>query len=259
MSWLSELFHGSSAPPPPPAYTPPPDNSAQIMQMQIDYLNQLRADQAQKEAALAAQDPTATRNAAMQAINSKYAPGFESTYLPSVYDDPLATTVYGEQRGKADERLNALLKRGVITNTGYNAGVKNLDEQGARVRTQLQGIGQTLLDAERAKLGGIVDTGRQAAGSLGVGQAFDLNPYDTQVQSELGDFGTKFADSFRAGVPGDLFDTSSLAAVSGGAQGVGNTPFDRNALAGIDTGTTEDTSDPFSGQKPVQKRTSTVF
>lgn len=229
------------------------------MQMQLDYLDKLRADQAAKDAAAAAADPTATRNAAMQAINAKYAPGFESNYLSSSYDDPLAATVYGEQRGKADERLNALLKRGVITQSGFNAGAKNLDEQGSRVRTQLQDIGQSLLDAERSKLGGIVDTGRQAASTLGVGQAFDLSPYDTRVQSELGDFGTRFQDQFRAGIPGDLFDTTALASIAGGAQGVGNTPFDRNALAGLDTTTTDSTDDPFSGQKPVQKRTSTVF
>jgi hypothetical protein len=257
MSWLSELFHPSSPPPPAP-YTPPPDNSAQIMQMQLDYLDKLRADQAAKDAAAAAKDPTATREAALQSINSRYAPGFETNYLPDVYDDPLANTVYGEQRGKADDYLNALLKRGVITQSGFNAGAKNLDEQGSRVRTQLQGIGQSILDAERAKLGGIADTGRQRASSLGVNEAFDFTPYDTQIQSALGDFGSKFSDEFRAGIPGDLFDTTSLKSVAGGAQGVGNTPFDTTALAGLDTSGTTDENDPFA-QKPVQKRTSTVF
>ena len=99
MSWLSELFNPSK-PPPPPVYQPPPDNSAQVMQMQLDYLEKLRQDQAAKDAELAAKDPTATRQAALSSVNARYTPGFETSYLPDVYDDPLATTVYGEQRGK---------------------------------------------------------------------------------------------------------------------------------------------------------------
>ena len=257
MSWLSELFNPSK-PPPPPVYQPPPDNSAQVMQMQLDYLEKLRQDQAAKDAELAAKDPTATRQAALSSVNARYTPGFETSYLPDVYDDPLATTVYGEQRGKAEDYLNNLLKRGVVTDTGFQAGLKGLDEQGSRVRTQLQGIGQTLLDAERAKLGGIADTARQRAGTLGVNEAFDFSPYDTQVQSAVGDFGSKFADTFRASLPGDLFDTSGLAALAGGAGGGAGsgTVFDPAAVAGA---TTSAEDDPFSGQKPVQKRTATVF
>lgn len=267
MSWLSSLF-GSGGEDPEAVRQRQAMAAAQQakdaqaasdrqMQMQLDYLNQLRADEKAKDAEIAAQDPTATRTAALSGINSRYAPGFENTILSDAYDDPLAGDIYNEQYAKGTDYLSNLRKRGVITDTGYGAGVKNLDTQGARVRTQLQDIGKTLLDQERSKLGGIVDTGRQRASTLGVNESFDFSPYDTQVQSSLSDFGSKFADSFRAGIPGDLFDTSGLAAVAGGAQFAGNTPFDPNAVAGP-VATTDET-DPFSGQKPVQKRTSTVF
>jgi hypothetical protein len=269
MSWLSSLF-GSGGEDPEAVRQRQAGQAAEQarlaqaaserqMQMQIDYLNQLRADQAAKEAEAAAKDPTATREAALQSINTRYAPGFESSYLPDTYDDPLAGTLYGEERGKAEDYLNNLLKRGVITQTGFEAGGKDLDTQGARVRTQLQDIGKTLLDQERSKLGGIIDTGRQRAGSLGVNEAFDFTPYDTQVQSSLGDFGSKFSDAFRANIPGDLFDTSKLASIAGGAQGAGNLGFDPNAVAGATGTSTTDETDPFTGQKPIQKRTSTVF
>ena len=267
MSWLSSLFGGGGEDPEAVrqrqaieaerARKEAQAASDRQMQMQIDYLNQLRADEQAKEAAAAAKDPTPTREAALQSINARYAPGFEANYLPDTYDDPLAGTIYSEQRGKADDYLKNLLKRNVITSTGYEAAGRDLDTQGARVRTQLQDIGKTLLDQERSRLGGIVDTGRQAAGSLGVGQAFDFTPYDTQIQSSIGDFGSKFSDAFRAGIPGDLFDTSKLASIAGGAQGAGNLAFDPNAVAGS-TDTTDET-DPFTGQKPIQKRTSTVF
>lgn len=268
MSWLSSLFGSGGEDPEAVRQRQQMAADAQArqaqassdrqMQMQLDYLNQLRTDQQAKDAAAAAADPTATRDAALQGINARYTPGFESTYLPDTYDDPLAATLYGEERGKADTYLNNLLKRNVITQTGYESAGKDLDTQGARVRTQLQDIGKTLLDQERSKLGGIIDTGRQRAGSLGVNEAFDFTPYDTQVQSSLGDFGSKFSDAFRAGIPGDLFDTSKLASIAGGAQGAGNLAFDPNAVAGTTSDTTDET-DPFTGQKPVQKRTATVF
>jgi len=268
MSWLSSLFGGGGEDP--EAVRQRQAEAARLqavaaqqasdrqMQMQLDNLNQLRADQQAKEAAIAAKDPTATRSAANRQLDTTFAPGFESTYLPDTYDDPLAGDIYNEQYGKATSYLDNLRKRGVITDTGYGAGAKELDTQGSRVRTQLQDIGKTLLDQERSKLGDIANTGRQRASTLEVGDPFDVNPYSSQVQSSIGDFGSKFADMFRAGVPGDLFDTSALASIAGGAQGAGNTPFDPNAVAGPVT-SSEDPNDPFSGQKPVQKRTSTVF
>jgi hypothetical protein len=267
MSWLSSLFGGGGEDPEAIRQRAAGQAAEQARQaqeaenrrnqMQLDYLNQLRADEQAQQAKIEAADPTATRTAALQSLDQRFAPGFETNYLPDTYDDPLAGQVYGEQRTKAEDYIGNLFKRGVITDTGRGAAVASLDEQAPRVRTQLQGIGQTLLNAERSKLGGIANTGRQAASSLGVGQAFSADPYETQIQSSLGDFGKSFGDTFRAGLPGDLFDTSSLASVAGGAQGALNTPFDPNAVAGPVAATDE--TDPFSGQKPVQKRTSTVF
>src|SRR3954464_7632078 len=120
MSWLSELFHGGGSSAPAPAYTPPADNSAAVMKMQIDYLNSLRADQAAKEEKLAAQDPTATRQAALGTIGGAFAPEFQSSWLPGTATDALEAEYYGKQRGSVDEYLNNLLKRGVITDVGFN-------------------------------------------------------------------------------------------------------------------------------------------
>jgi hypothetical protein len=266
MSWLSSLF-GSGGEDPEAVRQRQAEAarqegiraqeaSKQQMQMQLDYLNQLRADQQAKEAAIAAKDPTATRSAANRQIESTFAPGFESSYLPDTYDDDLANQIYKEQYEKGTGYLTNLKNRGVITDIGFGAGQKNLDDQGARVRTQLQGIGKTLLDQERSKLGDIVNTGRQRASTLEVGDPFDINPYSTQVQSSLGDFGSKFSDMFKAGIPGDLFDTTGLSSIAGSAQGPTNAAFDPGAVGGAGAPTEDD---PFAGQKPVQKRTSTVF
>jgi hypothetical protein len=270
MSWLSNLFGGGGEDPraveqrqaaaAEAARRESEAAAARQQQGQIDYLNSLRADQEAERQRQAALDPTATRQAAMNTINASFAPGFESLYLPTNVTDPYETEAYTAQRGGAEEKLNNLLKRKVITDTGYQAGIKNLDEQAPRVRTQLQDLADTLLNAERDKLSGIAGSARQRASSLGVGEAFDFNPYAKQAQDEFGAFSSGLADRFKGSIPGDLFDTSSLGAIAGGAgggagSGVGYNP---DLLAGIGEPKTDDT-DPFSGQKLTQKRTSTVF
>jgi hypothetical protein len=175
-------------------------------------------------------------------------------------DDELASAIYGEQRGKADDYISRLLKRGVITDTGAAAASKNLDDQGARVRTQLHDLGAGLLEAERGKLTGIADKGREAASTVDVGQAFDPNAYTGMFQSELGDFNSKFGDAFRAGVPGDLFDVGSLSSIAGGAQGAGNKAFDPNAVtAGVLGAPGTETSSDEDPLAPQKKRTTSVF
>ena len=270
MSWLSSLFGGGGEDPEAvrqrqaaaalKAQQDAQAASDRQMQMQLDYLNQLRTDEQAKEAALAAKDPTATRQAALQTIGSTWAPGFETSYLPGNITDPYESDVYASQRGSAEEKLNNLLKRRVITDTGYQAGIGELDKQAPRVRTQLQDLADTLLGAERDKISGIIGGAKNAASNLGVGQGFDITPFQTQINDELGAFNTNLSDRFKGSIPGDLFDTSGLGAIAGGAgggagSGVGYNP---DLLAGIGTDKTEET-DPFSGQKPVQKRTATVF
>jgi hypothetical protein len=263
MSWLSNLFGGGGEDPEAVrqrAAAQAAEENRRALQVQMDYLNQLRADQQAKEAAEAAKDPTATRQAALSSINSLFAPEFQNTAIPDVLGDPLEQEVYGQQRSKADEYLNNLFKRGIITDTGRAKAASNLDEQGARVRTSLDDISKALFGAERDKLAGIADRARGAASSLNVGDAFDINPYAGAYNTELSSFQSALPDRFKASVTGDLFDTKSLAALAGGAQGAGNQPFDPDALAGTNipvVGGAETTDeDPFAPKKTATKGTS---
>ena len=258
MSWLSELFHGGSSAPP-PAYTPPADNSAAMMKMQIDYLNSLREDQAKKDALLQAQDPTATRQAALGTVGGAFAPEFQSSWLPGTATDTLEAEYYGKQRAGVDEYLNNLLKRGVITDVGYNKANQEVERQSTGVRSKLDSIGQMLLNQERDTLAGYADRARGAASSLPVGGSFDISPFTTGAQGELASFQGKLGDLYGSQVPADLFDKTVLAAMAGGAQGAGNRPFDPEAVAGTNVGATESTDDPFAPKKVAAKRSSTVF
>jgi hypothetical protein len=233
------------------------DFEAQQQQAQMAYLEQLRADQQAAEAAAAAKDPTATRQAAQTALSGYFTPEFEQGLVPGTITDPLEQAVFGEQRGAADEYLNRLLKRGVITEGGRTAAAANLEEQAPRVRQQLQDISNTILGGERSKLADIAGRGRERASTLNVGEAFDIAPYKTAAESELGTFTSGLSDLFKSQVPSNLFDTSALGSIAGGAQFAGNRPFAPEVTAGVAAPTEE--TDPFTGQKPVQKRTSTVF
>src|SRR4249920_1757908 len=150
MSWLSELFNPKSSAP--PAYTPPADNSAAMMKMQIDYLNSLREDQAKKDALFQAQDPTATRQAALGTVGGAFAPEFQSSWLPGTTTDALEAEYYGKQRAGVDEYLNNLFKRGVITDVGRNRANEEIERQSTGVRSKLDSIGQMLLNQERDTL-----------------------------------------------------------------------------------------------------------
>jgi hypothetical protein len=267
MSWLSELFGGGGEDP--EAVRQRAAGQARIdaenaakaaasqQQMQIDYLNSLRADQAAKDAKMEAMDPTALRTSAMNTIGGYFTPEFENTFVPGGITDPLEQQIYGEQRGTADEYLNRLFKRGVITESGKAAAAADLDKQGARVRQQLQDISDAIIGAEREKIGGIAGRAKERASGLNVGESFDLTPYSSAAQSELGTFQGGLGDLFKSQVPDNLFDTSALGSIAGGAQFAGNRPFEPDITPG--TPAPKEEEDPYSGQKPVQKRTSVVF
>jgi len=274
MSWLSNLFGGGGEDPEAvrqreagyaaQAAARAEAAQQQQLQMQLDYLNSIRADQAAKEAALAAKDPTALRQQATHTLEGYFSPEFEQSFIPDSSLDTLKNAAYTAQRGTADDYITRLLKRGVITDTGATAARANLDTQGAKVRQQLSDLGDTVLNAERDKLTGIADKARGRASSLEVGDTFDLTPYQAEATNELGKFNTGLADLYNSQVPTNLFDTSTLGAVAGGAQGAGNRPFAPDLTGGTSQpvvlpGTSEETSDPFAGQAPVQKRTTSVF
>lgn len=271
MSWLSSLFGGGG------------DDQAKIAaawqqyyaqqeqakqdalaasqnQAQMDYLNQLRSDQQTQEAKVEAADPTATRNAALASLKSVFTPEYQAADVPQSLIDPYASQVYGEQRASADELINRMAKRGILTPTGQAAAEAELERQAPGVRQQLNKVGQTLLENERSRLGDIEGRAKEAASNLNVGEGFDVTPYSTALSSELGDFTKGLPDAFRAGVPsGNLFDTSSLAAIGGGAQFAGNQPFDPSTTQGIPTTVKAATTgaDPFAPKAPV--RTASVF
>lgn len=183
---------------------------------------------------------------ALRGVNSTFAPDFERSRISDSVDQPIISEIGGQQRDKADTYINNLFKRGVINSTGVAGAEKNLDDQGAKVRTTLDDLGRGVISSGRQSLTDIANRGRQNASNLQLGQTFDPSTYGAQADTATNDWLSKLGDNIRSRIPSNLYDTSNLASVAGGAQGAQNLKFDPSALAGKAVpGQTDD--DPFAG------------
>lgn len=173
-----------------------------------------------------------SRDKALRSVDSQFGPDYAYGRIANTADDPFISQIDTEQRGKANEYIDRLLKRGVITDTGATGAYKNLDEQGAGVRSQLSDIGGDLLSSGRDSLGSILGRARGAAGGLSLGNNFDVGRYQSELDQTFNDFMGGFGDKLRGSISGPLYDTSGLAATAGSASGAQNTAFNPFALAG---------------------------
>lgn len=179
-------------------------------------------------------------------------------FVPDTLDDSAISSVFGAKQGKAQDYINNLVKRGVVTPTGQKAGITALEGQAPRVRNQLNDVGRLLLEQERGKVRGIYNEGAAAAGSVGAGASFDPTPYSSRAQSSVSTFGSGLVDAIAGQVPGDLFDTSGLAGATGApSSGQANLDFDPYAVSGGKLSSTP--SDETSSAPSDKKRRTTVF
>jgi len=176
----------------------------------------------------------AARDRALRSVDSRFSPDYEFSRIANTADDPFISQIDTEQRGKANEYIDRLLKRGVITDTGATGAYKDLDDQGAGVRSQLNDIGSDLLSGGRDSLGAILGRARGAAGGLSLGNNFDIGGYQGELDQTFNDFIGGLGERFRGSITEPLYDTSGLAATAGSASGAQNTKFDPFALAGQD-------------------------
>jgi len=196
----------------------------------------------------------ANRQNATRQLDLSFAPDFETSRIANTADDPILAAINNEQRGTADDYVNNLVKRGVISASGQAAAEKDLDTQGARVKTILDDLGNTSIAAGRQNLSDIVGRGRSAASSLALGNTFDPTKYTSEADQAYNDFVNNLGNSIRSKVTGPLYDTSKLATIAGSAQGAGNFKFDPSALAGTNVNNPNDPTANLFGGNPNQRR-----
>lgn len=179
------------------------------------------------------------------ALNNVFSPNFETTKLPTTIDQPYVDNIYADQRSQADNIIQNMLKRGVLTSTGVVGAEGDLDRQAPGVKTQLQQLADSVIAGGQSKLKDIANTAQTTAGTLKLGQQFDPTSYSKQTDDAFNNFIANLSTSIKAKVPGNLFQTNGLAAIGGAAQGAGNTAYDPTAAAGSIAGTTgKNANDP---------------
>lgn len=195
------------------------------------------------------------RAQAQGSVTGEFSPNYSQSHITSALTDPLIASEYASQRGNADAIIQNMLKRGVITPTGGEAATRALELQAPGVRNKLYGAAENTLATGRQSIDDIINNALQTAGNVNLNQQFDPNFYQTQANQAQDVFTSRVPDLFKGQVPGNLFDTSGLAAIAGAGQGAQNLKFDPKAAAGINVGQ-EDTTDPNA---PSNKSTQSIF
>jgi hypothetical protein len=285
MSWLSELFGGSSntgaVAVQPSQYTEQDWQSIRPVSMggtpnpragsyNYDELKQfdpkwIAMQNAQQSGA--AQDAVATAQAVNPAPPAYSGPtaeaklqallpsGFENTLLPSSAANPFIESALSKSRSGAQDVITNMIKRGTLSGAGETSGLKALEGQDTGARTKLTDLSNVLFENERAKLRGIASEGYGAAAGQS-GETFDPTPYktrtDTEAQQFLGGFPSSFESSI--GGAGPLYDTSGIGAAAGGVVGPRNVQYDPYAQEGgkLTTGLDQPVT-------PTKKKTTAVF
>ena len=169
----------------------------------------------------------------LRALNSMFSDDYSTKRVSNDLDDATINAILGESQNTAENYVKNLLDRGVVTSSGYNSALKNVQSQRATANARLNEIGQGVLEGGRNKINQIINSGRSRASNLDLGDIFDPYSYQSQVDSEFNNFLQNLGTNLRAAAPTDLFSTSGLAGVAGAAQGAQNTVYDPKALAGI--------------------------
>lgn len=175
----------------------------------------------------------AQRSKALRGFDSFARDGFANKTITDTSDDPFLEAILAERQAEADNYMRRLFDRGVVTQTGYDAGIKDIAGQRASANARLQDIGLAELERGRGSLRDIAATGRSNASQLRLGDFFDPYEYQGEINDATSNFFANLANNLRANAPTDLFDTSGLAGIAGAASGAQNTAFDPNAVAGL--------------------------
>jgi hypothetical protein len=270
MSWLSDVFSDSS-----PTQIQRPDptqvqnyydamekNNPTLYEQVGQYDDPARASKLAAKAAAAANTsvaPTAAPapiaggpDVALMRLNEALGQGFESRFEPDTVASPFVQSALASQRGRANDFISNMLKRGTLTESGRGKAVSALDLQTPGVQSKLSDLSTALLNADRANLTNLANVKRGQAQQTPLGTEYDpssaINELTQAGQGYAGSFGGRFNAVLP---PGDLFDTSGLGVAGGGVTSPQNVSYDPYAVEGgkLTTGLGDTSTPPPSSTK----------
>lgn len=161
----------------------------------------------------------------LRGINTVAPDGFANSRITNDVDDPFIDSILQEQRGSAEGYLRNMLDRGTVTQSGFDAGLQDIEQQGYGARARLNEVSLGELEKGRSSLSNIANRGRTAASNFELGGSFDPFSYGSEIDSTAADFFANLGNNIRAVAPKALFNTAGLANIAGAAQGQQNLPF----------------------------------
>jgi hypothetical protein len=273
MSWLSEMFGGSSnvqiqRPDPVqvqnyydlmeknnPTYYEQVgqyDDPSRAAKLAAKAAATTNAEATSTAAAAPPPAPTGGPDVALARLNEALGQGFESRFEPDTVASPFVQSALTAQRGKADDFIANMLKRGTLSETGRGKAVSALDLQTPGVRSKLTDLSTALLNADRANLTNLANTKRGQAQQTPSGTEYD----PASAISELAQAGQGYAGSFGGRYnatlpPGDLFDVSGIGAAGGAVASPQNVSYDPYAVEGgkLSTGLGDAVTPPAADKK----------
>lgn len=145
------------------------------------------------------------RDQSLAALRGLFPTNYVSGQVPFSMDDLVIESILGSQRGVAEASLTNALKRGQISDLGFNTGLSTLRGQTEQGRSLYQKRGEDVLRGYRSDLQGIIDDAFTTAGSLPTTDT----PFN--AQSYMDNFNTRKSDLFGR-MEGDI--RSSISASS---------------------------------------------
>lgn len=185
-----------------------------------DVFNQLRnyySDQFGKNALDA--EELRRRNDYTTQLNAKgYRNQLEGAFGDTA-DDSIIESIINPQYQQAQDLLTNQQKRGTLTNTGFNYGMKALGEQRNAANTRLQGIGAQQRSTLSGGVNDYLDSIYGKASGYKLGEQFDPNSFDTEFGNRLTSAQGGLEGGIRGAAPSNLFDTGTVLSNAGTAQG----------------------------------------
>jgi len=156
-------------------------------------------------------------------LNEFAAPGFASDLFPGSADDAILSSILNEQFQPASDSLLRAFQRGNLTDQGFQTATSQLGSQREAADARLQDLGSGVLGDFRSELRDIAGTGFDRAGAFQLGETFNPQDVQRQIESRTSDLTGRLGGNIRNVLGGEqLFNIEDLITRGGISQGAQN-------------------------------------